>query len=65
MERWLSGLKRLPAKQEPGKPGTRVRIPLSPPTYAKATVGTARLLLTKPDAASYNFDKLCPAQPDS
>lgn len=30
MERWLSGLKRLPAKQEPGKPGTRVRIPLSP-----------------------------------
>lgn len=32
-ERWLSGLKRLPAKQESGKLGARVRIPLSPPDY--------------------------------
>ena len=48
MERWLSGLKRLPAKQESPKGGTRVRIPLSPPVYAypglparQATPGTA------------------------
>jgi hypothetical protein len=33
-ERWLSGLKRLPAKQEFQKWGARVRIPLSPPSYA-------------------------------
>jgi hypothetical protein len=33
-ERWLSGLKRLPAKQESEKSDTRVRIPLSPPDYA-------------------------------
>jgi hypothetical protein len=33
MERWLSGLKRLPAKQESGKLGARVRIPLSPPKH--------------------------------
>lgn len=31
MERWLSGLKRLPAKQEFCYKDTRVRIPLSPP----------------------------------
>ncbi len=30
----MSGIKRLPAKQESGKPGTRVRIPLSPPVFA-------------------------------
>ncbi len=34
LERWLSGLKRLPAKQESGKPDARVRIPLSPPVFA-------------------------------
>lgn len=44
MERWLSGLKRLPAKQESGKPGARVRIPLSPPAYAKASAGAASFL---------------------
>ena len=48
LERWLSGLKRLPAKQESRKRGTRVRIPLSPPGFAyprlpawQATPGTA------------------------
>ena len=47
-ERWLSGLKRLPAKQESEKSGTRVRIPLSPPyfypTFANATVGALKRL---------------------
>ena len=38
LERWLSGLKRLPAKQESGKPGARVRIPLSPPAIVCVSI---------------------------
>lgn len=44
-ERWLSGLKRLPAKQELRKRGARVRIPLSPPVVATGNDGEAPFLI--------------------